>query len=699
MSTRRQPRRDAEYRYLAEQQLQRSEGRIETVVRQAMSDWLDEARKALLYAIALNQPGLTAAGYQQFTTSSSDAILATYGGWRKSLDSKVLPEIEVAFGEAFNQARKSSEYSSYRWQQDYMHDVRDRLVIWPEDAFEDIRPELEEALSEGESFDEIKDRVGWVLNIDAKSRALRADIDQVDKALADPNTNPADIPELKQRRRDLWNAHDEELGEWEWKARRIARTEAHGAREGGTLAAAQAMELATGEKHYKRWLSTDDLRTRLTHRVADGQMVPLASPFLVGGFPLQWPGDPEGPGHETINCRCTLMIYDQTDVQNELQGPDGSVGEVRPGGMRLGPDDPDDARAAVEALAGERGESPSKDLRADPSVTQAMPPKREPTPPTVPDEAKRGAVIPDMGDKSNDELTDMMDQAYDAQNWELFDAIESELGRRNGDTVDHDDDRHAEELAAWVAAESQWHQEVTDWLGAETQWHQDVTDWLAAETKAQQDWAEAEKKWREDPLPGLKRAKTGADDVAMNIYKSNPKYDDGEEYQVNCQRCVQAYELRRRGYDVQAAPNHGQDKTPVVMFDDPSFGYLNRFGADRLAEMWKYGGGVEHIYDMWREPDGSVREFKKSSAGQLAKTLAKQPDKARGWVVLEWKDGTSGHVFVWEKLPNGTVTFNDPQPGKMGVEYLERAKRGTIRWMRTDDLMPTEAVRDKVVER
>ena len=39
-----------------------------------------------------------------------------------------------------------------------------------------------------------------------------------------------------------------------------------------------------------------------------------------------------------------------------------------------------------------------------------------------------------------------------------------------------------------------------------------------------------------------------------DIRDTNPRYKEGKEYQINCMRCAVAYELRRRGYDVEAMP-------------------------------------------------------------------------------------------------------------------------------------------------
>jgi len=64
----------------------------------------------------------------------------------------------------------------------------------------------------------------------------------------------------------------------------------------------------TGVPMESRWMAHIDDRTRRTHRAADGQRVPVGQPFVVGGASLRFPGDPMGPGRETIHCRCTMML-------------------------------------------------------------------------------------------------------------------------------------------------------------------------------------------------------------------------------------------------------------------------------------------------------------------------------------------------------------------------------------------------------
>ncbi|SDY98152.1 phage minor head protein [Hymenobacter psychrophilus] len=82
----------------------------------------------------------------------------------------------------------------------------------------------------------------------------------------------------------------------------ICRTELISASNYGSLLGAEA----TGVKLRKRWIATVGPRTRPTHRAADGQRVPLAGTFTVGGAAARYPGDPLLPASERVRCRCAI---------------------------------------------------------------------------------------------------------------------------------------------------------------------------------------------------------------------------------------------------------------------------------------------------------------------------------------------------------------------------------------------------------
>lgn len=432
MPSRRQRDRARQARHL----LLSAERRVDDAVLAAMAEWLQTLRFLILRD--LGDPAVTAAGYPHAPHVVDGAAQQSWGTWRRQLDRQVIPTVSVVFGEAFQQARRRDPSNSYQYQQQYMADVFDRLKIWPEGAFEDIRPELMEALAEAESIDDIRDRVGRVLNIDARTRAVRATIHEVEQRLEDPDLDPNARRVLTARRRELWAEHDESLGEWQWKARRIARTEAHGAVEAGQYASAQERATADGIAMYARWLATDDTRTRTSHRVADGQVVPLGGKFRVGGWLLSRPGDPTAPPSLTINCRCAALYYDSDELQDELQGPDGSIGEIRPGGVRLGPDDPDDAEQAAVKIAaeegralpathGQRGEDHGQAGPGEPEQVE-LTPDREQLPPL--DRTAIGAPDTDLTKLSDDQLLDEMQRANDTDNDNLWHAAEAEWDRR-----------------------------------------------------------------------------------------------------------------------------------------------------------------------------------------------------------------------------------------------------------------------------
>jgi hypothetical protein len=125
------------------------------------------------------------------------------------------------------------------------------------------------------------------------------------------------IPKLAARVRDA-------VGVTEGRARMIARTEVHGARNTVAMGTMQRFESAysipSGVMR-KEWQATEDTRTRPTHHEADNQTVPFTEPFTVGGFPLQFPGDPTGPASEVINCRCaTFAVFNPEDLNLDDNG-------------------------------------------------------------------------------------------------------------------------------------------------------------------------------------------------------------------------------------------------------------------------------------------------------------------------------------------------------------------------------------------
>lgn len=88
------------------------------------------------------------------------------------------------------------------------------------------------------------------------------------------------------------------------RATRIARTETVGAMNEGEYQTAAL----SGVMQSKEWLTQGDNRVRDSHEALDGVRIPMGRAFANG---CQHPGDRAGGPAETINCRCTLLYYDE----------------------------------------------------------------------------------------------------------------------------------------------------------------------------------------------------------------------------------------------------------------------------------------------------------------------------------------------------------------------------------------------------
>lgn len=93
------------------------------------------------------------------------------------------------------------------------------------------------------------------------------------------------------------------------RAETIARTEGLAITEGARDEAFRQMVETTGLDTSlidEIWrATTSDDRTRETHRAMNGQVQPYGQPFVSpSGARLRYPGDPDAPAEEVINCRC-----------------------------------------------------------------------------------------------------------------------------------------------------------------------------------------------------------------------------------------------------------------------------------------------------------------------------------------------------------------------------------------------------------
>lgn len=130
---------------------------------------------------------------------------------------------------------------------------------------------------------------------------------KVAAALAEPRltvtVTPEDRPEvLRARAAEVLDPSSPEM-------RDVARHEGYQAASvlnNAVVAAAAQSEDA--DELEKTWIATLDGKTRPTHWAADGQRVPLAGTFTIGGEQMRFPGDPAASPAERMNCRCRVGV-------------------------------------------------------------------------------------------------------------------------------------------------------------------------------------------------------------------------------------------------------------------------------------------------------------------------------------------------------------------------------------------------------
>ena len=101
-------------------------------------------------------------------------------------------------------------------------------------------------------------------------------------------------------------------------ALRAARTATTAAQNGGRQDSFDRAA-ALGITVYKRWVAVKDNRTRHSHGVLDGQIVPYNKPFIsVLGSKMMFPGDDKGgKPADVYNCRCGMKKLKEPGIEAE----------------------------------------------------------------------------------------------------------------------------------------------------------------------------------------------------------------------------------------------------------------------------------------------------------------------------------------------------------------------------------------------
>jgi uncharacterized protein with gpF-like domain len=195
------------------------------------------------------------------------AIFSTQPQWDAEVDT-ILTEVGRISLDAWSQASDVPPVSRHAFVMAQLAMTQNFLVRIPDETYSLVFAEITDGTNAGENVEQVARRVDRVLTYTGSER-------------------------------------------WPSRARTIAQTETTRAYGAATVAAGMEQSRVTGRMLRKKWISHRDERTRISHAGANEQTQHLIYPFIVGGEPLQFPGDPMGSPENVINCRCKAVITNE----------------------------------------------------------------------------------------------------------------------------------------------------------------------------------------------------------------------------------------------------------------------------------------------------------------------------------------------------------------------------------------------------
>ena len=173
------------------------------------------------------------------------------------------------------------------------------------------------------------------------------------------------------------------------------------------------------------------------------------------------------------------------------------------------------------------------------------------------------------------------------------------------------------------------------------------------------------------------KSKNTSDKIEADIHEAmvntNPHFGEGEEWRTNCQRCVYAYELNRRGVKCEAKPS-----------------ILN--GIDPCSLSWEN----VMVNQTWDKVGSRSRRI---TIQNIENKMKEFGNGSRGIIYLKWKDGES-HVFNVENV-GGKIKYIEAQSAKeiKVKNYMKIAKPSSVKLSRIDNLEPNWYLIDQAIER
>ena len=180
----------------------------------------------------------------------------------------------------------------------------------------------------------------------------------------------------------------------------------------------------------------------------------------------------------------------------------------------------------------------------------------------------------------------------------------------------------------------------------------------------------------------------GMNYTKANKGKENPNFNQGKEYQLNCQTCTVTHWLRRQGFDIEAKPNingsaYDEFKKQGITWEQR---FLNLDGSNvdyDFTYKWKLR-----------------KKYKTMNSKRIAEYFNEKLNHDGVYeIYCGWQKSRSAHVFLAE-VTKGKVHFFDPQTGKDDVRaYIPRMNLDLVGIIRIDNKIVNPKIKNLFIKK
>ena len=179
--------------------------------------------------------------------------------------------------------------------------------------------------------------------------------------------------------------------------------------------------------------------------------------------------------------------------------------------------------------------------------------------------------------------------------------------------------------------------------------------------------------------------------IFEDMRRVNPYFRDDRSFTINCAYCAAVYDLRRRGYDVEADDYHfeslRQDERNNSIYE--IYSWWTHFNAKNRTRILSDTLDKQRKFDILY-PGYKYFNTSEFTADEIERIMLAQGSGARGIFIVDWSFG-GAHAVAYE-IRNDYVLLIDSQVAKTYslFDLVSRSKK--LFYFRTDNEAPTDRI-------